>query len=53
MDKVLYRGEVEVRNLERVGVGVKTGDDLWVTDHYGLNARVEVIGGYGVMMMMG
>ena len=53
MDKVLYCGEVKVRGLERVGVGVKLGDELWVTDHYGLHARVEVIGGYGVMMLIG
>jgi hypothetical protein len=31
-------GEVEVRGLERVGVGIKVGDDLWVTDHHGLYA---------------
>jgi tyrosyl-DNA phosphodiesterase 2 len=50
MDKVLYCGEVEVRGLERVGVGIKVGDDLWVTDHHGLHARVEVVGGWGVII---
>jgi tyrosyl-DNA phosphodiesterase 2 len=50
MDKVLYCGEVEVQGLEQVGVGIRIGDELWITDHYGLHARVEVIGGTGVLM---
>lgn len=32
MDKVLYCGEVEVRGLERAGVGIKVGNDLLVTN---------------------
>jgi hypothetical protein len=32
VDKVLYCGEVEVRGLERVGVGIKVGHDLLVTN---------------------
>jgi hypothetical protein len=35
---VLYCGEVEVRGLERVGVGIRVGDDLWFTDYHGLYA---------------
>jgi Zn-dependent membrane protease YugP len=44
MDKVLYCGEVEVQGLEQVRVGIRIGDDLWITDHYGPHARVVVIG---------
>jgi hypothetical protein len=49
---MLYCGGVDVRGLEQVGVGVKVGNELWVTDHYGLHARVEVIGGWGVIIVM-
>lgn len=37
MVAVLHCGEVEVRGLERVNVGIKVGDDLWFTDHHGLH----------------
>jgi len=50
MDKVLFSGEVEVQGLEQVGVGIRIGDDLWITDHYGLHAQMEVIGGWGFLM---
>ena len=36
-----------MRGLEQVGVGIKVGDDLWVTDYYRLYARVEVVGDRG------
>jgi hypothetical protein len=42
MDKALYCEEVGVQGLEQVSVGIRVGDDLWITDHYGFHARVEV-----------
>ncbi|TKA63274.1 hypothetical protein B0A49_08953 [Cryomyces minteri] len=55
MDKVLVCGGVVARGLERVGVGVRVSEgdraemrghgleEGWVTDHYGLNARLEIV----------
>jgi hypothetical protein len=43
--KVLYYEGVRVRDLEQVAVGIKVGNNLWVTGHYELHARVEVIAG--------
>jgi len=54
MDKMLYCGGVEVRNLERIGVGVKVEEAKraktksygaldFVTDHYGLMADVMMV----------
>ena len=31
------------------GVGIWIGDDLWVTHHYGLHSRVEVVGWGGLI----
>ncbi|KAI9043807.1 endonuclease/exonuclease/phosphatase family protein [Aspergillus affinis] len=60
MDKVLFCGEVEVQSLEKIGSGEKfwieypeesdseesseTGEDLWVTDHIGLQAVFRIVG---------
>ena len=44
-----------MRGLERVGIGIKVGDDLRVTDYYGLHARVEVVedrGYHGIRELM-
>ncbi|KAF1952791.1 hypothetical protein CC80DRAFT_495112 [Byssothecium circinans] len=57
LDKVCFRGSVEVKSLWRIGVGVEVGDERarkeleeegelpFVTDHYGLVAEIEVVGG--------
>lgn len=53
MDKVLYHGSIQIKSLQRIGVGVKVaeehkqemralGCDEWVTDHYGLMATIEI-----------
>lgn len=58
MDKVLFAGGVEVKRVERVGMGVEVEDREerevlrmeagleagWVTDHLGLRADFEIIG---------
>ncbi|KAK1139122.1 hypothetical protein N8T08_001242, partial [Aspergillus melleus] len=59
MDKVLFCGGIEVQNLEKIGAGEKvwieypqesdpeesgeTGEDLWVTDHIGLQAVFRTV----------
>ncbi|KAH9479333.1 hypothetical protein JR316_0007923 [Psilocybe cubensis] len=50
MDKVLSIGNVKVRTIERIGVGLKVDPSLvqgqgwiWASDHYGLLAKVEVV----------
>lgn len=50
LDKVLFTGDLKVEDVERVGVNLKftaqegaEGDDSWVSDHYGLLARVIVV----------
>jgi hypothetical protein len=50
MDKALYCRAVEVQGLEQVGAGIRIGDDMGITDHYGLHARVKLIGGCGVVV---
>ena len=45
MDKILFSGELEVRRLERFGMGVQIdgmegGPPIYVTDHLGLMADV-------------
>ncbi|KAJ7030026.1 hypothetical protein C8F04DRAFT_1115113 [Mycena alexandri] len=41
LDKVLTVGELKVVGIERIGVGLKIKDkDKWVSDHYGLLAKV-------------
>lgn len=55
MDKILFRGDVRVRALEKIGVGVKVADDKreevrmagkeeWVSDHYGVMGDFEFSG---------
>lgn len=60
MDKVLFCGEVEVQSLEKIGADQKvwieypqqsdseesseTGEDMWVTDHIGLQAVFQIVG---------
>ena len=45
LDKVLFtNGRIfDVDEPTKVGVGVKTGDGLWVSDHYGLLTTVRVL----------
>ncbi|KAF2762405.1 hypothetical protein EJ05DRAFT_620 [Pseudovirgaria hyperparasitica] len=43
MDKVLSCGAIEPEKLERIGVDVRTPDGKWVTDHYGLMAKLHVL----------
>ncbi|KAH8427389.1 endonuclease/exonuclease/phosphatase family protein [Aspergillus melleus] len=59
MDKVLFCGGLEVQSLEKIGAGEKvwieypqesdseesseTGEDLWVTDHIGLQAVFRIV----------
>ncbi|PLB55831.1 hypothetical protein P170DRAFT_443531 [Aspergillus steynii IBT 23096] len=59
MDKVLFCGGVEVQSLEKIGAGEKiwieypqesdseesseTGEDMWVTDHIGLQAVFRIV----------
>ncbi|OCL11158.1 hypothetical protein AOQ84DRAFT_287793, partial [Glonium stellatum] len=52
MDKVLFCGDVKVWCLERIGIGLDIGNELWITDHYGLHTRVEVISGWGLKMVI-
>lgn len=56
MDKVMFCGNAKVKNLQRIGVGVKVEDEQmrkemiqkgmvdYVTDHYGEMAEVEIEG---------
>jgi tyrosyl-DNA phosphodiesterase 2 len=56
MDKVLFCGNLEIKSLERIGIGVKVEDEEvakqmreayqpeFVTDHYGLMAEFELVG---------
>jgi tyrosyl-DNA phosphodiesterase 2 len=55
MDKVLFCGKVMVKSLERIGVGAKVGESKreellgltdgldWITDHYGLDATLDIL----------
>lgn len=55
MDKVLFCGNVNVRGLERIGVGARVEEgkreelrDLtdgldWITDHYGLSVYLDIL----------
>lgn len=57
MDKVMYCGAMEPKSLKRIGIGVGVEDEAikeqmveelegdWVTDHYGLEALMEITGG--------
>ncbi|KAJ7209799.1 hypothetical protein GGX14DRAFT_364184 [Mycena pura] len=41
MDKILTAGKLEAVDIQRVGVGLKVeGSGVWVSDHYGLLARL-------------
>ena len=44
LDKILYteNGAFEVRDVRRIGVGLKMPGGEWVSDHYGLACRVGV-----------
>jgi tyrosyl-DNA phosphodiesterase 2 len=43
LDKILTVGKLDILELQRVGVGLKVdGRDLWVSDHYGLFAKVSI-----------
>jgi tyrosyl-DNA phosphodiesterase 2 len=43
LDKILLRGDLRVQEIKKVGVGLKvTGLNVWVSDHYGLLARVVI-----------
>jgi tyrosyl-DNA phosphodiesterase 2 len=55
MDKILFSGKVEAKNIMRIGMGVKVegeqggemrdgGEDGWVTDHYGVMGDFELTG---------
>lgn len=56
MDKVMFCGNIEVKNLQRIGIGVKVEDEQtqkemvnagqldFVTDHYGLMAEMNLVG---------
>ncbi|PVI02424.1 hypothetical protein DM02DRAFT_670575 [Periconia macrospinosa] len=57
MDKILFRGEVRGVGFDRFGVGVVVegsegeemkarGEDVWVTDHYGIMGDFEVAGSW-------
>ncbi|KAF2458637.1 Endonuclease/exonuclease/phosphatase [Lineolata rhizophorae] len=48
MDRVFCKGKAKPISLERIGVGVKVeeegeGQGEWVTDHFGLKAKVELV----------
>jgi len=57
MDKVMFCGNTKVKSLERIGVGIKVEDERtrkemvgigqleFVTDHYGLMAEMDIVGG--------
>ncbi|KAF2175724.1 hypothetical protein K469DRAFT_701524 [Zopfia rhizophila CBS 207.26] len=55
MDKILFRGAINAKRFERVGMGVKVaedkrqkmrdaGEEEWVTDHYGVMGDFELEG---------
>lgn len=55
MDKILYRGEVDLKEFERIGMGEMVAEEhramitlarreVWVTDHYGVKADFELVG---------
>lgn len=55
MDKILYRGDVELKGFERVGMGEMVAEEyreqiraarreVWVTDHYGVKGDFELVG---------
>ncbi|KAF2260519.1 hypothetical protein CC78DRAFT_523285 [Lojkania enalia] len=57
MDKILYKGEIEAKAFERIGMGVKVeesvrercreeGEQEWVSDHYGVMGDFEHLGGW-------
>jgi tyrosyl-DNA phosphodiesterase 2 len=43
LDKILYteRDGLEVRDVRRLGVGLRMPGGAWVSDHYGLVCKVE------------
>jgi len=49
MDKVLFKGPLAVKEIERFSVGLKVSPDrvegrnVWASDHYGLHAKFEVL----------
>lgn len=62
MDKILFRGDVSVRALERIGVGIKVGEDVkrragvreeedWVSDHYGVMGDFDFDNGWSFRAM--
>lgn len=57
MDKILFRGDVQPKQFERIGVDVKVtedkreevrraGEEEWVTDHYGVMGDFEITDGW-------
>ncbi|ORY11701.1 Endonuclease/exonuclease/phosphatase [Clohesyomyces aquaticus] len=55
MDKIFFRGEVEVKGFQTIGVGVKVAEEVreevrrageleWVSDHYGVMGDFEIKG---------
>ncbi len=53
MDKILFRGDVEVKAFERIGIDVRvaederekvreSGEEEWVSDHYGVMGDFEM-----------
>ena len=56
MDKVMFCGNMTIKNLQRIGVGIKVEDEQtrkemvdagqveFVTDHYGLMAEMDIVG---------
>ncbi|KAF1935387.1 hypothetical protein EJ02DRAFT_131435 [Clathrospora elynae] len=53
MDKILYRGDLQPKKFERIGMGVKVAEEHmkkvtemgqleWVTDHYGVMGEFEI-----------
>ncbi|KAJ7772055.1 Endonuclease/exonuclease/phosphatase [Mycena maculata] len=43
LDKILTKGKIGATGIQRVGVGLKVeGTDIWVSDHYGLAAKIIV-----------
>jgi len=56
MDKVMFCGNMKIKSLERIGVGIKVEDEQtqkemvdagqveFVTDHYGLMAEMDIVG---------
>jgi tyrosyl-DNA phosphodiesterase 2 len=56
MDKVMFCGNMTIKNLQRIGIGIKVEDEQtrkemvdagqveFVTDHYGLMAEMDIVG---------